>query len=307
MRLLYKQPTAELKARVREAPEWQASQQERTLHGLELELEGFAGKLDSTLLALREAFPEDHRLAASLLASEIITVRDGCAILRCGLRAYASTDVSGEPWHSHVLLDDPDVDVITYARLDLLFEFRGYPLCVCTYYRPVTNFDVDGTRTTLPDVMWKQYATCLEMPDTDEPEDELQPRWEILPIAAILRPVPLFPIPLDNQLARSAPFCKYWLHAHWADTILPELRPFAQSNPHELRRLVKLTTAFALAARPNEPSEHFKAPEPKKASAQQAKKGGEHTRQDDEEPQEGLDNPTGDDAAADHDSDGWFA
>lgn len=231
---------------------WRASSRQATVGELALLWLGFADALSAFL---------EPRIADN----ETVIVRNGCIKLPNGKLIYASDHSYGRPWHSHASVADPDVaasaEVVTYVRVELLFQFRGRSLCLCRFLRPQHDFDNDGSRRDLPDSVWGDFASCLSLPSRNSSWESgdnapLEPAWDILPVSALLQPVLLLPIPcsgvaavLADNNARS-----YWLHAQWAYSILPEVSDDGADDPVlsaiQHQRLLDLSNPAPQAASP---------------------------------------------------------
>lgn len=221
---------------------WHAKPQQATVRGLNQLWPGFQSALTSTRIAL--AAQQPGAFTDEVTEDEAIVVRDGSVLLPNGKRVYAASSVNDESWCSHVIVDEqdfnPNAGIIIYARVEQLFEFRGVPLSLCRFLHPQGNYDTDGTKPDLPDVVWCDFATGLALPPRNSiwNEDELYHQWDILPIASLREPVLLLPAPVANvtHSLTNPRATSYWLHAHWADGILPEL---SADHPQLSKRLLQ--------------------------------------------------------------------
>jgi hypothetical protein len=261
MRLMHRSPAAHsvpVVDRLREGITWHAQREFASVRTFGELWHGFRQALDAarSLLAEHDA---SGAFRDEVGQEELITVRNGSVLLPNGNRVYACSSIHGEAWYSHVTVSEvEEANELSYARLELLFEFRGAALCLCRYLRPHTTFDTDGSQPHLPDDVWRSFATCLALPprNAEWTIDEM-PEWDILPVRMLHRPAVLLPVPVPNisNTLGNDNVVSYWLHAAWAMGILPEVT-VDESDPvtatHLRDRLNELASAppGALAAQP---------------------------------------------------------
>lgn len=242
LRLLGSGTSAPTASRARIVVEWCAKTSLRTIRTLEEKWPGLLLVLTEILGILHANAPDDLAFLAPVQLDEMVVVRNGSLVLCSGKRVYASTASYGSAWHSHVVVSTEETEIAgtpgVYARLELFFQFRGVSLCICRTYRVLERFDDAGTDATLPSPIWKRFAVCLERPDR-VPDGDPTPLWEVLPVAAIIRPVLLMPIPTEGMRSVDDHY-PFWLHAHWGETFLPELRADAATNAVEQERLLNV-------------------------------------------------------------------
>ena len=132
-------------------------------------------------------------------------------IANSNARFYASL---ADSHFSDFVVRSSEIATVGYARARLLFEYRGWAFGYCSFFIPL-QWEAALARSPAPSSDWRDspLVTALELPNENAVCD-------ILPLDAILRPVPLIPMPLFDLFAEPGRHFPYWLHPHWADALL---------------------------------------------------------------------------------------
>jgi hypothetical protein len=158
---------------------------------------------------LRSLFPDRADLQAGV---ESVDVMDGSVtIANSNTRFYAS---ASDSHFSDFIVRSSDIASVGYARAQLLFQCCGWAFVYCSFFVPL-QWEAALARTPAPSTDWRDspLVTALEL-------SEENPVCDVLPLDAILRPVPLIPMPLFDLFAEPGRHFPYWLHPHWADALL---------------------------------------------------------------------------------------
>lgn len=206
---------------------WHAKGTPHSVRQLDAKYTGFSAAFRELADQLRITLRWQDRMGDDSL----VTLMDGSVTLpNTPVRFYASSLEHGSPWHSDFIVNCSEVLTRLYARALFLFEFRGWAFVYCTHFRPLV-WSAQNNRA-LPCLVWQDtpLLTALELP---APMDDSCLR-EILPIAAISRPVPLFPLPMFDQLAEPGVHFPFWAHPHWADALLHSSASLVDSDTDSL-------------------------------------------------------------------------
>ena len=101
-----------------------------------------------------------------------------------------------------------------YARALFLFEFAGWAFVYCAYFTPL---NCNTSHESLPPPVINDPALAtLELPRQGA-ETYVS---DILPLASIVCPVLLLPLPMLDRILEPDMHYPFWAHSHWADALL---------------------------------------------------------------------------------------